>query len=586
MSPSLPSRTRNTITPNQFNALSNGLNFPATSYDGGGGGDDLALVSSINQSFSPSQQIGLVAFVNAEDSKGLSVTTAGYPGLVETINLQISNNAQFLIRDANGNPSSRSNYAGGAFDTDALVMFSGTGIIDSAKSDGTFSLSPEIDIEAGQSGSGYWTVLDGDTKPRVLGVASYQTTTSQGFLGIGANPGDNFGALITTDAYDNIVATMEADSSNGNELPENAIIGIGESIKVLNLPVDGTEFVSIDKGNDYIHGSYRKERILGRSGNDRMFGGGGDDRLEGGEGVDQALFSDEFANYKYTITDPSNPAFEFLYKEGTPEEEKDKTKDIEFGVFEFEDTDRDGIDDNEEVFYVPLQVDSEDNTKIKDGAIITPEQDILNKDNEKIGTITVESPAWMFDGDVRYTLNIGSEQGLLYNFAYIIDTSGSMSGTPLAEAKNAYQTLTQYLMNTSVAGNSDSLPVMPNSIAGNSEFAVIPFNYSASLNAPLNASEAISTINGLSTGGGTYFGDALTKAQEFFTSPSRNNSATNIAYFLSDGDGSGASTSLQSVAEVRAFGIGAAKLDTLNTIDSDDAVLLSNPADLVSEFNT
>ena len=175
----------------------------------------------------------------------------------------------------------------------------------------------------------------------------------------------------------------------------------------------------------------------------------------------------------------------------------------------------------------------------------------------------------MFDGDVEFSLTLGSDQGTLYNFAYIIDVSGSMSGTPLSQAKSAYSSLTQSLIDDGIAANS--------------EFAVIPFNSSASLIAPLDASGAISSIGGLSAGGGTSFGPALSQAQSFFTS--RNNNATNIAYFLSDGRGSGASTSLQSVAEVRAFGIGGADLSSLNIIDSDNAVLLSNPSDLATEFS-
>ena len=523
--------------------------------------DDIALLTTSHTPIAAKDAIGIIAFANPETAKGFTIQMAGYAS--DNVEADIEGNSGKAGRDLVLSPK------------DGLGKVVGT-------SGKRFYYSPEVDAATGMSGAGVWHTLEGDDE-RVLGVHAYGLKSippsAAGFLGF-----RNSGALITTGIYDKIMTQIEADSGTGNadELPENAIIG---SDNYSFSEKAGTSFKT-DGGNDYIHGSYRKERILGRSGNDRLFGGGGDDRLEGGEGVDQALFSDEFANYKYTITDPSNPAFEFLYKEGTTEETTDKTKDIEFGVFEFEDTDRDGIDDDKKVFYVPLQVDPEDNTKLKDGAIITPEKDIFNKDGEKIGTITVESPAWMFDGDVRYTLNIGSEQGLLYNFAYIIDTSGSMSGTPLAEAKTAYQTLTQSLMNTSVAGNSDRLPVMPNSIAGNSEFAVIPFNSSASLIAPLSASSAISTIDGLSADGGTYFGDALTKAQEFFTSPSRNNSATNIAYFLSDGYGSGASASLQSVAEVRAFGIGGADLSTLNIIDSDNAVLLSDPADLVTEFNT
>ncbi|NJL40793.1 MAG: VWA domain-containing protein [Leptolyngbyaceae cyanobacterium SM1_4_3] len=495
--PNLASRTQTPLTAANVNAAANGFNFLVPGFSGNAGGNDIAL-AAVNQPFPMNQLIGIVAFVDPDDANGFTVTTAGYPALVETINLQNSNNAQFLITDANGNPSVPTDFAAGAFLTNALVQFSATGTIDSTSSDGTFSLSPGIDIEAGQSGSGYWTVLDGDITPRVLGVASYQiTTTPGGFLGLGASPGDNFGALITTNIYNNIVAAIEAGLTNlpGNDLPENAIIGSDRQTFL---------FLTTQSGDDYIVGSFLRERIIGQGGNDRLFGGGADDRLEGGDGVDQALFSDEFRNYDFTITNPSNPAFEFDHSGGTQTDGKDTTRDIEFGVFEFVDSNSDGTDDDGNLFFVPLQVDPDDGTKLKDGPEITPEEDILDDQGNTIGTITVESPAWMFDGDVNYTLTIGSEQNILFNFAYIIDVSGSTEGEPIAQAQAAYQALTQALINAEIAENS--------------EFAVIPFNSDASLIGPIDAPTAISTINGLSAGGGTNFGPALTQAQNFFTS--------------------------------------------------------------------
>jgi V8-like Glu-specific endopeptidase len=249
--PALASRTQTPLTAANDNAAANGFNFLVPGYNGGPGGDDIAL-ATVGQTFPTAQQIGIVAFVDPSDANGRTVTTAGYPALVETINLQTSNNTQFLITGQNGNPSAPINYAGGAFLTDALVQFTGTGTIDSTSSDGTFSLSSGIDIEAGQSGSGYWTVIEGDTLPRVLGVASYQTTTTPGgFLGLGSNPGDNFGALITTAVYDNIVAAMLANNPNlsGNTLPENAIIG-SDSQSFL--------FFQTASGDDDIFGSFRR----------------------------------------------------------------------------------------------------------------------------------------------------------------------------------------------------------------------------------------------------------------------------------------------------------------------------------------
>ncbi|KST63570.1 cadherin domain-containing protein [Mastigocoleus testarum] len=488
-------------------------------------GDDIAVFTTSNTLLPDTDVIGLIAFVDPETAGGLTIDTAGYPG--DNVSGNIPGNTGRRGRDLVRSP--------GAAESPGNIV--GT-------FSGRFFYSQDVDTAGGQSGSGVWHTLDGESNPRVLGIHAYGGSTY------------NSGVLITTDIYDEIIDQIETDSgtTNANDLSENAIIG--------------------STANDDIFGSYRRERILGNDGNDQLFGGGANDRLEGGDGVDQALFSEIFTNYDFTITDPSNPAFEFTHARGSQSDATDTTKDIEFGVFEFVDADDNGTDDDGNLFFVPLQVDPNDNTKLKDGALITPEEDILDNGGNKIGTITVESPAWMFDGDVNYTLTIGSEQGILYNFAYIIDSSGSMSGNRIVQAKAAYQELTQSLIDDGIANNS--------------EFAVVDFDSSASLFAPLDAPTTISTINGLIAGGSTNFNSALVEAQNFFTS--RNNNATNIAYFLSDGfnngpDFSSSATQLQQLAEVRAFGIGNPSLSQLNIVDSDDAVVLSDPADLITEFN-
>lgn len=518
------------------------LNFPTNT---GNFSTDIALLTTQTPLTTEQNSFGMVVFLDPEDIDGAPITTAGYP-------------ATF----SDGTQDSRTD------DNTGRTLYSAKGKVhDVIGKDTRISYTEDVDTQGGQSGSGVW--YDGD-----LFGENAQLVAAIHTLGVNNvfsnTDGTNSGVLISKEIYDSIIGQIEADSgtANANALPENTIVGSEPGF---------FSFIT-GSGDDNIVGSYRKERIIGQGGDDTLIGGGANDRLEGGDGVDQALFSDIFTNYDFTITDPSNPAFEFSHTDGTQSDGKDTTKDIEFGVFEFVDVidkngnrNPDGQDDDGNLFFVPLQVDPDDNTKLKDGPKITPDEDIFDNEGNKIGTITVESPAWMFDGDVNYTLTIGSEQGILFNFAYIIDTSGSMSGTPLAETKAAYQALTQSLIDDGIAGNS--------------EFAVVPFNSSASLNAPLDAAGAISTINGLSAGGGTNFGPALTQAQNFFTSPARNNNATNIAYFLSDGFGFGANTNLQSVAEVRAFGIGNADLSSLNIIDSDNAVLLANPADLVTEFN-
>jgi V8-like Glu-specific endopeptidase len=496
-------------------------------------GDDIALLRTSDAPIAAANTVGLLAFVDREAAKGLSISTAGYPAVTPL------------------------------YDGRTLVISPGTGIgtVKSTSSDGTFQYTENVDTEGGQSGSGVWHVLDGDTAPRVLGIHTHGRGApfTSSVLSFGGDR--NGGTLITADIYTRIIDQIQADSgvADADLLPENAIVGSDTSL---------LSFLN-GAGNDNITGSYRKERILGRSGDDRLFGGGANDRLEGGDGADQALFSDIFTNYTYTITDSTNKFFEFDHSNGTKADGKDSLKEIEFAVFDYVDSDKDGKDDDGNLFYVPLQIDPKNNAKLKDGPEINPEKDILDSSSRKIGTITVQSPAWTFDGDVSYSLTLGARQGTLFNFVYIIDTSGSTFGEPLAQAQAAYQALTQSLIDQGIAASS--------------EFAVVEFNSLASLTGPIDANTAISTINGLSAGGGTEFGDALDKAQQFFRS--RNNNATNIAYFLSDGFGRGASDSLQSVAEVRAFGIGGADLTSLNIIDSDDAVLLTNPADLITQFN-
>ena len=312
-----------------------------------------------------------------------------------------------LILDEHGNPSARTP-DGNGFLTFATRLFTAQGTIASTNTQlnangkllTTFTYSSTIDVEQGQSGSGIWTVLDGENEPpRVLGVHSFSSL----------NPNiTGGGELITLDVYNEIVSAMNSRGNlSGNDLPENAIIGVN----INSVEFKPTGSITFNK-DDYILGSYRRERIIGQGGDDRLFGGGGNDRLEGGEGVDQALFSDKFENYTYEIIDsnPDNPAVKFVHAKGSRIDDTDTTKDIEFAVFEFVNG---GNEDD--FFYVPLEVDPEDETKLKDGPEITSESGIFDDAGIKIGSLSVESPAWTFDGDINYTLNLTSSFTPDYN---------------------------------------------------------------------------------------------------------------------------------------------------------------------------
>ena len=501
--------------------------------------NDIAFVKTINNTLiSPAPSVGLIAFINPQTAKGKDIQTAGYPD--DNVSARIPGNTGKRGRDL------------------VLAPYNQLGNIYRVNGRG-MEYTPNIDTYKGQSGSPVWHTLAGD-KPRVLGVHR------RGDIGLGRN----IGTLIDKDIYDRIIEQIEGDG-DPNNLPENAIIGSNPGFSRFN-PFSNA-------GNDDIFGTYRKERIIGNGGNDRIFGDGGDDRLEGGEGTDIALFSDPFfdsnnnLNYEWMITNADNidnPEFEFNHTGGRKIDGRDTTKKIEAAVFEFIDRNGNRVDYDDLLFYVPLLADPDDPSKLRDGPEATFETDILDEDSNKLGEITVTSPDYMFDGDVKYTLNIGSEQGTLYNFAYIIDKSGSMGGGNLSAAKSAYNSLTQFLINEGIAEQS--------------EFGVVQFNSSARLIEPPNATLALAQINLLYAEGGTNFAPALAEAQNFFSS--RNDDVTNIAYFLSDGYGSGASDSLQSVAEVRAFGIGGADLSALNIIDSNSAKLLTNPDDLITEFRS
>ena len=84
-------------------------------------------------------------------------------------------------------------------------------------------------------------------------------------------------------------------------------------------------------------------------------------------------------------------------------------------------------------------------------------------------------------GMVRYTVSLaGVGQGLQYNIAYIIDVSGSMGGSRIVDARNAYIELTNQLIDLGIADVAN--------------FAVIPFNSGSTLYADLTAQEAIDRL--------------------------------------------------------------------------------------------
>lgn len=169
---------------------------------------------------------------------------------------------------------------------------------------------------------------------------------------------------------------------------------------------------------------------------------------------------------------------------------------------------------------------------------------------------------------------VNSDENIQYNFAYLIDTSDSVGTDTLQQAKQAYINLTKSLVDRGIADVSN--------------FGIIPFGSNAYLETPVNATEAISTIQGLSGNGFTNFNAALKTANQFFsTAPSE---ARNIAYFISDGysttGGSfeDSAKALKAVADVQAYGFGAANIQELRIIDSDQPHIVPEVSQLATTF--
>jgi Ca2+-binding RTX toxin-like protein len=361
---------------------------------------------------------------------------------------------------------------------------------------------------------------------------------------------------------------------------QNAVAGVNldlDSINqdfLLNNQTFGSDAGKADivAGTDYtdrILGSDRNEIIDGGAGSDVLFGGAGDDILvasdgnndidyvDGGAGEDWVVFQRDLNDYHIIALDDSHE-YEFVVKELTfvqnpftpPSFTGNEVylKDIQYGQF-----------DNNIIYQFG-----------EDGPLETEQSDLKDSLGEQIGVISIEAPTYAVDSNIEFNLNLStSGTGTQYKVALIIDISGSMGGSRISEAKAAYVDLINYLKDQGIAGVT--------------EFAVIPFNSSSTLYQGLSADDAIARINTLYASGGTSFGPAIQRGRVFFGEQSEG--ITNIAYFLSDGQGYGASTSLQDIADVRAFGIGSgASIGSLNIIDSNNAVILNSASDLAASF--
>lgn len=349
-------------------------------------------------------------------------------------------------------------------------------------------------------------------------------------------------ALSTSGVTANLGLSLAYDGfgSRANAGENREFYSINERLNnIENLT--GSQFADIfvgDNENNTLNGRAGIDRLIGMGGDDTLVGETGDDYLNGGAGDDKAVFYKDASEYTVTL-------------------QADGSYLVTFGL------EQDVLVDIEQIQFADITL----NLESLDGPIQSVSGQLSDLSGSSNGVVSLQSPTFMADGNTEYTVSLaGVGQGLQYNIAYIIDVSGSMGGQRIADAKNAYIELTNQLVSLGIADVAN--------------FAVIPFQSSATLFGDLTADEAISRISSLNTGGGTNFGSGISRAQTFFDSA--NTGQTNVAYFLSDGDGTGASSSLTSIANVQAFGIGSgANLGALNVIDSDDAKQLNSSAQLV-----
>ena len=530
--------------------------------------NDLALFTTNDAPLEAKNVVGIMAFVDPTTAQNFTIKTAGYPG--DNVDESIPGNTGEIGRDLIRAPEGENS----------------TGTIVNVLPNGRIYYSENIDTAYGQSGSGIWHTSDEDDLPRVLGVHNSSADDNNDF---------NYGRLITKDIYDKIIDQIETDSGieNADQLPENAIIG--------------------SENGDEIIGTYRRERIIGNSGNDTIEGGIGnaDDRLEGGEdndilnggaGDDISIFSDNFENYEYSISEDEE-IITISHIDGTQKDGTDTLKNIEWGIFAGEQVDLGTLVASSSSVGAEIARRRIIPLPLTDGIETTEYVEVAStvanpnpNDPPTPPTISLTAPVAMLDGDVDYTLNILPYQpDTEYNVVYVIDTSISIDAVELQTIQDAYTELTNFYINEGIAENID--------------FGVVSFDSSGRFHTGssggrnLTADEAITALQDLTidTGIGTRYFDGLNQADQFLLNSRYNPfTTTSIGYFFTDGQNSGDRFDMllkaRDVRELANFQAIAyySDLDTLssnslkirdvNWIDSNQGVFLDNISELSSEL--
>ena len=416
------------------------------------------------------------------------------------------------------------------------------------------------------------------------------------------------------------------DTSDNNPFTRDLIIAVGVSERLFKSG-EGDDYLyggpvndTLDGGmdNDYLDGEKGNDVLIGGAGNDKLRGGEGNDTLDGGADEDVAIFTDEYKTQDYEYRENLDGTITIAHQnaeiDGAGIDGIDTLKNIEWARFDGEQIDIETLSalSNEggtetqiarrRIIPLPLADGIETTEYIEvESTVANPNPN----DPPTPPTISLTAPVSMLDGDIDYTLNIlPYEPDTEYNISYIIDTSASMDAGELQQTKDAYIDLTQYFFNSGIAENIN--------------FGVIQFSEDAIPYFNLTASEAISTIESLSTATasqGTEYNDALYQGMNFLSQSRLDaQNTTNIAYFVSDGRSktidyyydyffqrfvrdpyyrpyNDDAERLRRFAHVQAFGIddgtnsaGGVTQSQLNFVDSNEGLIVGDASNLRSQL--
>jgi hypothetical protein len=209
---------------------------------------------------------------------------------------------------------------------------------------------------------------------------------------------------------------------------------------------DGNDRITSNSLDDELLGGDDNDVLEGGGGHDTLNGGAGNDNLNGGTGEDIAIFSDDFENYDYAISQDKTTNT-FGHNRGTQTDGVDTLKNIEWGQF--------GGNSNPNLSGPPNLIPLPLEDGVKDIEAVRAIDNTVSPNPNDPPTppnVTITAPVAMLDGNVDYTLNISPyKPDTQYNISYILDTSASMDSGELQQAKDAYTNLTNYFINNGLA---------------------------------------------------------------------------------------------------------------------------------------